>query len=127
MIDSILNFIFPFQWTSWPGILLYWIPLVICLIGYSIKTIKQYLKDKKVRETPGTYYIPSLTIGTVLARILATVLPTINLIAAIFDIVPKLSSQLFLLVDDLFCYPLVPDSSRYINIRERKNEKGGEK
>lgn len=97
--------------TSIMGILLYWVPLSLCAFGYTIRTWVNYQKDVKERtrcEMRGDVYHPTDTIGTLIARGLATMIPIINLWAAAFDVAPKMFGRFFGWLDAVFNQPLVP-------------------
>ena len=103
MWDYILNF----QWNGWLGICLYWIPFLICTVGYSVRTWKGYQIDWKNRSSD-KYYSPRETVGSVLGRLLTTFIPIANLWATVFDLGPKLLEILFDWFVTTFNQPLVP-------------------
>lgn len=109
MIDSILNF----KWNSLLGICLYWLPMVFCVVFYTIRTAEGYMSDKAKREAAESgksYYSPRETIGGILGRALVSVVPVANLWAAAFDLSPKVFSRLFGWLGKVFDQPLVPPS-----------------
>lgn len=77
---------------------LYWVPVVVCGIYYTLEIIKLYKEDVKNREKD--YYHPNLTIGKILMYILFVFIPFVNLLKFIFDIFPDLLNVLDI--------PLVP-------------------
>lgn len=96
-----------------PGILLYWAPLVLCLWGYSARTWRNFRIDVKRREealgkTWGCY-VPSDTVGTVLGRLLLSVCPVANILAAIVDVGPEVFSRVLRFCGDVLDIPLVPN------------------
>lgn len=104
--------------TPWIALLLYGLPLVLCVIGYIGRTFRDYRRDVRNRDTwdeqvrtgksADSYYFPELTIGTIIGRALVAILPVGNLIAAIFDVAPKLFDRLFDWIERIFDQPLVP-------------------
>ena len=106
MLDYIRNF----EWNGTMGILLYWVPLALCVFGYTVRTAKNYMKDRAEREKAGGYYIPTDRVGTLIGRGLVSVIPVANLWAGMFDISPKLFSGVIDWLDMVFNVPLVPDS-----------------
>lgn len=99
MLESIVGF----KFNSQLGIFLYWIPLCYCCYGFTIKTVKEYQQDLQERATDKHYY-PKLKLGTIIGRVLAAMLPVINLFAAFFSILPDTFERL----GKLFDIPLVP-------------------
>lgn len=124
MVDMILNYILTFQWNSWLAIGLYWVPLSFCVYGYTARTIKRYVSDKKERETPGAFYYPRETVGCLIGRALVTILPIANLWAALFDLAPKIFSEFFTLIGKIFDQPLVPDTKYHYDLRKKENKNG---
>lgn len=78
----------------------YLIPAVICLIGYSLLTWKNYQSDKTRREETRkvdkngrperNYYTPTDHVNDLVKRFLITIIPIVNCLAVIFDIGPDL-------------------------------------
>lgn len=103
---------------SWIGIFLYWVPVVVCAIGYILRTLKnaasdvmareEYIKAKKANPMDYASYNPTETVGTVLGRIFVTFIPVANLWAAVVDVCPSLLSRIFEVLEKVFCQPLVP-------------------
>ena len=110
MFDTILNF----EFNSLLGILLYWVPLSLCLYGYTLRTWVNYQHDVKERalheEQPkGNFYSPTDTIGTLIGRGIVTIVPVANLWAAAFDVAPKMFRSFFEWIGKVFDMPLVPE------------------
>lgn len=120
MIDTVTNFVVNLQWNSWLAIVLYWIPLTFCMYGYTNRTIKRYIADRKTRETPGAIYVPRERLGTLLGRALVTITPIANLWATMFDLAPKIFSNFFKTIEKIFDQPLVPDTKYHSDIRRSK-------
>lgn len=101
-----------FQFNSWMGVGLYWLPLLFCAYGYLIRTHNNYWKDQKQREVAeqkeNGYYSPTDTIGTLIGRTIITWMPVGNIYAAMFDLAPEVFKRFFNLLERLFDQPLVP-------------------
>lgn len=92
------------------AILLYWLPLVVCTVGYLARTARNFIKDRALRETVGGGYYPTDTVGSLIGRAIVTLLPVANLWAAMFDLSPEIFSRCFKWLRMVFNQPLVPDS-----------------
>ncbi len=93
-------------WTHWLVILLYWLPLILCSYYYTLVTVREY-NAELVRSTE-PYYYPTMTIGTLIGRLLLTVVPITNLFAAVADVVPAVFGNFSTLVRSVLNTPLVP-------------------
>lgn len=91
------------------AISLYWLPLVLCLVGYIVRTWKDYRNDVERREKSPRVYYPILTIGHIIGRGVVSIIPVANLMAAIFDVAPELFSGFFKWIGKVFDQPLVPE------------------
>jgi hypothetical protein len=111
-----INAIRAFWFTGWVGLFLYWLPLAMCAVGYTVRTWRNYQKDVKSRdeqEAAGkVWYVPTDTIGTLIGRAIAAVLPAVNLCAAAFDVGPKLFGDFFEWIGKVFDIPLVPQRKK---------------
>ena len=111
--------------TGWFGFLLYWIPMAVCVVGYTIRTFENYQKDieergkyiryldiknnaKDIERITTVYYSPTDTIGSLIGRALVSVTPFANAWAAIFDVSPKMFCRILSYIEELFNQPLVP-------------------
>lgn len=110
MLNNFFNDIWNLEFTSWAGIIVYWIPMLICMVLYSIEIFNQYLNDKVRRadyakdEKTRSHYTPRLTIGTVLRDTLITITPVANIFGSVsftFDILK--------LFDKFLNIPIVPE------------------
>jgi uncharacterized membrane protein YkvI len=104
MIDTFLNF----KFDSLLALVLYWVPLIFCAVYYTVCIGKDYLFDKRNRELHKNAYFPTLTIGVIVSRVLASIVPLVNLIAAVFDISPVVFKKFYHLLGDIFDQPIVP-------------------
>lgn len=105
MIDTILNWLATFDFTGRMGLLLYWLPVMICAQGYLARTIKRYRAAVALRDK-GQFF-RSDTVGTLIARAFATFCPVFNLLAMICDLGPKLLGGFFTKIGKAFDRPLV--------------------
>lgn len=111
MFDSVVSWFTSFQFTSFMGILLYWVPLLMCTISYFIETIGDYQRDYAERErleSDDKIYTPSLTFGTIIARVLKAVIPVLNLACLVFDVFWRHLRFIGNLLETTFNQPLVP-------------------
>lgn len=93
------------------AVLLYWLPMASCLVFYTARTARGYMRDKARRAgADGAYYVPSETVGGILGRALVSIVPVANLWAAFFDLAPNVFERLFEWIGATFNQPLVPDS-----------------
>jgi len=96
------------------GVLLYWLPALICLTLYIFRSAAQYQKDKNSRKESlkeeNTYkmYVPTLTIGTLIGRVIVSIIPIANLFALTFDLAPEFLNVFFKWLEKTFNIPLVP-------------------
>lgn len=103
MIDWILNF----RFNTPLAVLLYWVPLIICAVGYTLRTISDYRKDH-VRRNSDQHYYPTLTLGTIIGRVLVTFIPVANIGTAAFDVGFDMMRWFFSWIGRVFNQPLVP-------------------
>jgi hypothetical protein len=93
---------------SWIALLLYWVPLMLNLVAYTIIGIRKYRRDLLEREQAlsvrNYYYDPSIRLGDVLGSIFCTVTPIVNLGCAIFSSIPELFGRFAHVLN----IPLVP-------------------
>lgn len=125
MINQIVQWVLTNWMTGWFGFLLYWIPMAVCVVGYTIRTFENYQKDIEARakyirylalkskkevdnRITQVFYSPTDKIGTLLGRALVSIVPFANAWAAIFDISPKLFCRLISMIEKIFDQPLVP-------------------
>lgn len=129
---SFFQFLYNLWFTGWMGLILYWLPLSLCVTGYTIRTMENYRKDtiqrqkrinylalKKSKEQEGgdiysidsqlrVYYNPTDKIGTLLGRALVSICPIANLWAAVFDVFPNMFGKILSTIEKIFDTPLVP-------------------
>ena len=106
-------------WNGLIALLLFWLPLLLCLYGYAIRSFRAFANDRAARATaelPASqsngYYLPSITIGTLVGRVLISVVPIVNLFAAIFDVAPEVFGDFFRWCGKAFDIPLVPKRAK---------------
>jgi len=102
MIDWIMSF----KFNSLLGVLLYWVPLSLCIYGYTLRTWFNYKKDLLNRNNER--YTPTDTIGDLVGRGVVTLIPVANIWAATFDVAPEVFKRFFKLLGEIFDKPLVP-------------------
>lgn len=49
-IRSVIDWILSNWMTGWMGLFLYWVPLSICVVGYTLRTAENYQKDLLERD-----------------------------------------------------------------------------
>lgn len=95
------------------GMCLYWLPMLVCIVGYTMRTAKNIQKDKARRteaeQGDRITYRPNDTIGDLIGRALISVIPIGNLWAAVGDVSPELFSRVFEWIGKTFDQPLVPE------------------
>lgn len=87
------------------GFLTYWLPMLICMLGYTIKTIRDIKCDREERYKK--YYTPT-TVGDIVARMLATICPVVNLVCAVFDLGGPILKEIGDFLSKFLDIPLVP-------------------
>jgi hypothetical protein len=126
MFDWIVGVVTNWKWNSIIAIILYWTPLLFCFFGYTLRTARNYLKDKanlaKYEEDMREWlnsraanksgnrpsYYPTDTVGTLIGRALVSIVPIGNLWAALFDLAPEVFRRFFHWLGKFFDFPLVP-------------------
>ena len=84
-----IEYILAVEYNSVIALVVYWLPLLICLVGYLCKTWKEYRQELARSlefKQRNLGYITNLTVGVVVCRVFATFLPGVNIIAIAFDI-----------------------------------------
>lgn len=84
-----IDYILAIEYNSTIVLVAYWLPLLVCLVGYLCKTWKQYREEvaRSIEcQQRNIGYITNLTIGVIVSRVFATILPGLNVIAVAFDI-----------------------------------------
>jgi len=117
--------------TGLMGIILYWMPLVVCSIVYAVKGANIYSKLRKDRVGLGkfaSFFHPDeLTVGHVIAFTFISVCPGVNLIAFFVETGWKVLRFIVKKCEWIFTLSLVPDSKKYEKIREEKKEEARKK
>lgn len=106
-------------WNGLIALVVFWLPLLLCLYGYAVRSAREFANDRAGRanaELPASqsngYYEPSITVGTLVGRLLASVVPIINLVVAIFDVAPEVFGDFFKWFGKAFDIPLVPKRAK---------------
>lgn len=131
MIEFIKNwtpdFILNFEFNSWLGLGLYWLPLVVCAVGYALRIASGLRKDYEAREGRdrsddwvNRTYNPDITLGYIVWRVIVTVCPVVNLWSVITDIGGELLGKALTALDQFFRIPLIPDTKHHESVRETR-------
>lgn len=72
-----------YQFNGTLALFTYWVPLAVCLIVYAFRAVEAYRHD--LEASVEKYYVPTLTIGSILGHVLLAVVPAVNLFAMVFD------------------------------------------
>lgn len=100
------------NWNSWLALLLYWLPVALCAYGYTVRSVLKFRKDRAARDEQESkergFYMPTITIGTLVGYAVTTVVPVANLFAAIFDVAPKVFADFWEWCERALNVPLVP-------------------
>lgn len=137
MFETIMSWIYPNVWLS---IILYYLPLVICVIGYSQRVHEDIRTDienrsealKNLQEGKLDYYTPKVTYGSILGYAFVSIIPIANLWAALFDVSPHLFSKLIKWFKEFFDTPIIFDVTQerreiFLKERDEKYKKDREK
>ena len=112
------------QFNSIFGFVLYWIPVAICAIGFTLRTIKNCSKEvahrKQYEEGKTSYYDPEETIGRIIGRFIITFIPIANLGIAVCDFGADFVNGFFTWIGRVFDQPLVPRRPRALDKETRK-------
>jgi hypothetical protein len=93
-------------WDSGMVLLLYWVPLALCVCGYSVDFVRLYRQDLAARA--GFLYVPKLTVGWVLSAVAVALLPVINLSFVACDVAPRVFRGFSDWMGKVLNIPLVP-------------------
>jgi hypothetical protein len=105
------------SYNFWP----YWVPIIICLVGYIFKTVKEYNEDVKNRadylSQPDSAqiqrrYIPELVVGHLVGRLLVSFIPVVNFCIALFVFLPTLARDIIDVCSNWLDIPLVPKKEK---------------
>lgn len=102
-----INWVMQYWANVWIALGLYWFPLAICSVGYTVRTWRNFRKDRKERETD-KHYSPTDTVGTLIGRGIVSIVPIANLCAATFDLAPEMLGSFIERIGKIFDQPLVP-------------------
>lgn len=92
-------------------VVFYWIPLALCAVGYTVRTAKEIKHDVNDRRqsdlSPHAYYYPSVTVGTIVGRLLLTAAPLINIAAFVTDLGIDMIGHAFDVISKTLDHPIV--------------------
>ena len=111
-LNDVWQWTLEFPFNGLLGLCLYWLPLSLCLYGYTVRSWQKVRQDLEYRANH-TYYSPSITVGTLLGYAFVTVCPYVNSIAAVFDVGPDVFNSFFKWLGRVFDFPLVPDTAAH--------------
>lgn len=83
MITESIDYVINQSLSSSFAICTYWIPLIVCAVGYFIEAAGRYRTD--LVNCVQSRYTPTLTYGRILATLFITLLPVVNLFTAVFN------------------------------------------
>jgi hypothetical protein len=103
-------------WNGWIALLLYWVPLVLCAVGYSVRATRRYNKDRiaraKADADPKGWYYPELKLGDLIGYAFLTACPLVNLLMVIFDVGAPMIREFFEWLGSVLGIPLVPSHKK---------------
>ena len=110
MYDFLVNLMsYGNYWNTWIALGLYWLPWLLCIVGYIIDSYNEIREDIIRRETRNLdQYYPIITLGTLIWRAIISVVPIVNLAPTIFVHLPKFCGNFFKIIHEIFDMPLVP-------------------
>lgn len=113
MIEWIIKFSeATMTFNSFFGIILYWVPLTLCVFGYTLRTARNIQVDRAARaqceRQQLNFYTPTDKLGDLIGRAVVSIVPLANLWAGLFDVSPVLFRRFFHWVGMAFNTPLVP-------------------
>lgn len=95
--------------------LVYFLPIIICTLGYILISVEDYHIDVKNRDeflnsdSKNYYsYTPKLTVGLIVGRLIVGFLPLINILVTIFKFLPRSARDVINACDQWLNIPLVP-------------------
>lgn len=103
--------------TTWMGIIMFWIPVIVCALYYLGDNVRKYRIDVEARSAPSTFYRPELTVGRILGTFLLCVIPGINLFMTVFHTGPYFLKGVFTWLGNTLDFALVPDSDKHRQAR----------
>lgn len=120
MTTYIPDFVLNFQFNSLFGILLYWLPVAICLVAGALDIRRLVAHDLVERDQIAKrkleasisdrwiFYTPSIKVGDVIGIVLVSFIPVVNLLKSVFYCVPSLFGNGFKYFCKFLNIPLVP-------------------
>lgn len=109
-MDWIINFFLSREFNDGITILFFWLPLVGNAIGYTLRVFERVDKDKRAiaGDKEYAYHNDWLKLGHIIGYILATLVPVVNCLWFVFDVMCDLWRHLWKRLDWLFEIRLVP-------------------
>lgn len=96
-----------FTFTGQMGFWTYWLPLILCAIGYTGRTWVHANELRNPSDKWSYKYSNPITVGTIIGRILLTVTPCVNVIALVFGLSYDMLGSIFKWVGTVLEFELV--------------------
>lgn len=123
-LNSLHQQVMSFDFTSMMGVWLYWVPMLICLVGEAFSIITLARRDAKHRrEGEYTYspqYRPQLTVGRIIWLMILTFTPVVNIGRALFLHASSILEKVYNFLDGFLSIPIIPDGVSY---QQRRDER----
>ena len=100
-----LDWIRDVRFTNFMGVLLYWVPVALCLVHASRQVAADVRHDISKRGT--NYYTPTVTVGTLLGWVFLCLTPAVNIVVAVFKACPDLLGSFFAWLGRVFDHPII--------------------
>ena len=88
MIADIFNWAVSANFSNLAGLFLYWIPVLLCLLGTARTIVITYRED--VNKCGDEYFLPKFTVGLIVGGVLTSFIPIYNLGKSVFGHVPEM-------------------------------------
>lgn len=86
---------------------LYWFPVVICVLYTMSSVTKDIAEDIRLRKTYEFYY-PKTTFGEIFVLLLMSVCPVLNVLFVFLHIIPDVFSGLIQKITNFMNMPVIP-------------------
>lgn len=113
-----------FDFTSMMGVWLYWVPMLVCLVGEALAIITLARRDVKHRsEGEYTYspqYRPQLTVGRIIWLMILTFTPVVNIGRALFLHASGIVEKIYNFLHGFLSIPIIPDG---VDFQQKRDER----
>lgn len=90
------------------GFWTYWLPMILCFVGYTGRTWYQIKELRRGRTDKYEYrHLDSITVGTILGRVLLSVTPIVNIIALVFGLSYDMMNKVGSWISNILSFELV--------------------